>query len=66
MNDKNGKTICQCWKISKYLAVIDNVALRESLITHCITSLAQVNVVMWLTSERGYGQATYLRMVDDL
>ena len=48
MNGKNRKTICQWWKISKYLAVIDHVALRGSL------------------SEYGYGQATYLRMVNDL
>ena len=34
MNGKNEKTTCQQWKISKYLAVIDHVALRGSLITH--------------------------------
>ena len=46
MNGKNGKTICQWWKISKYLAVIDHVALRGSLITHYIIFLMQVNVII--------------------
>ena len=53
MNGKNGKTICQWWKISKYLSVIDHVALRGSLITHCITFLMQVNVVMSRQPESG-------------
>ena len=48
---------CQWRKISKYLTVINHLALRGSLITHCIISDA---------SECGYGQATYLRMVNDL
>ena len=44
MNGKNGKTICQWREISKYLAVIDLVALGGLLITHCVTFLMQVNM----------------------
>ena len=46
MIDKYEKAIFQWWKISKYLAFIDHVALRGSLITHCITFMMQLNVVM--------------------
>ena len=46
MNGKNGKTICQWWDISKYLAVINNLAVKGSLVTHCIIFLMQLNVVM--------------------
>ena len=58
MNGKNGKAICQWWEISKYLAVIDLVALGGLLITHCIT--------FFDASEYICVKATYLRMVNDL